>query len=108
MKQRRSYTGENNPCYRHGWSKTRLYIIWGQMKQGCSNPNYKEYYLYGGKGIIVCDRWLKFIPFRDWSLNNGYSEGLQIDRKNSDDNYEPSNCRWYPLLKIQEIGKIIS
>ena len=94
MKQRKSYKGKNNPCYRHGESKTRLYIIWAQMKQRCLNSNYKEYYLYGGRGITICTEWLEFIPFRDWSLNNGYAENLEIDRVSTDGNYEPNNCRW--------------
>jgi len=78
----------------HGESKTRLYNIWNGILGRCLNfktPNYKY---YGGRGITVCDEWLEFIPFRDWSLNNGYKENLQIDRRNNNGNYESNNCRW--------------
>ena len=99
MKQRRSYVGKNNPCYKHGWSKTKIYAVWAQMKQRCSNSNYKEYHFYDGRGITICNEWLEFIPFRDWALNNGYQEGLEIDRIDNNGNYETSNCRWVSSAK---------
>lgn len=76
----------------HGCSKTRLYYIYREMKARCSDDKRPN---YGAKGIKVCNEWKKdFIVFREWALNNGYSESLTIDRINSDGNYEPSNCRW--------------
>ena len=44
----------------------------------------------------LCNEWLQFIPFRDWALNNGYIENLQINRVWNDGNYEPSNCNFIP------------
>ena len=64
------------------------------MKQRCLNRQYHHYKDYGGRGITVCNEWLEFIPFRDWALNNGYTEGLQINRIENDGNYEPSNCNF--------------
>lgn len=79
---------------RHGARHTRLYYVWIEMKQRCSNPNNKRYVDYGGRGIRVCEEWKDFAVFQKWALENGYQEGLSIDRINNDENYEPQNCRW--------------
>lgn len=79
----------------HGQSKTRLYTIWTSMKKRCFDPNSHAYHLYGNRGITVCDEWKEsFESFRDWSIANGYSDSLSIDRIDVDGNYEPGNCRW--------------
>src|SRR3990167_4898517 len=84
----------NKNALKHGEVKTRLYSIWGNMKNRCSNPNSQAYKYYGGRGITICNEWLEFIPFRDWSLSNGYTDILEIDRKENDKGYYPENCRW--------------
>src|SRR3990167_5305306 len=82
---------------------TKLYRVWHNMKQRCSNPNFKQYKNYGGKGITVCDEWLdNYGDFKKWALNNGYQEDLFIDRENPDGNYEPTNCRF---LTIEESNR---
>lgn len=79
----------------HGYCYHPLYNIWTLMKKRCYNENDEYYYVYGGRGIKVCDEWLHNPEiFIEWALDNGWSKGLQIDRENNDGNYEPSNCRF--------------
>lgn len=82
---------------KHGMNRTKIYSVYANIKYRCYNSNHHEFHNYGGKGIIVCDEWLGengFANFYEWALNNGYEEGLTIDRLNSDGNYEPNNCQW--------------
>lgn len=78
----------------HGQHGTRLYIIWKGMKLRCFTKTSTGYKTYGLKGITVCKSWMEFKNFMKWSLDNGYSDLLQIDRINGKGNYKPSNCRW--------------
>lgn len=78
----------------HGMSNTRLYSVWEGMKRRCMNSNSTNYKYYGGRGIKICEEWLKFEGFMEWSLANGYDDKLSIDRIDGNRNYEPSNCRW--------------
>lgn len=73
-----------------------LYWAWKSMKQRCQNPKCQAYRNYGARGVTVCEEWQQFEPFLDWALKNGYAKGLELDRKDNDGNYEPSNCRWIP------------
>lgn len=92
-----SKRGSENPAYKHGKYNTRLHNIWDTMKQRCTNINRKDFENYGGRGIKVCDEWLDFNNFYNWAMNNGYEEGLTIERKDFDGNYEPINCEWVTL-----------
>ena len=88
----------NKGNYKHGESKTRLHGVWKGIKDRCYNSNHVGYKNYGGRGITICPEWTDklngFINFRNWALNNGYAEGLQINRINNNGNYEPSNCNF--------------
>lgn len=62
------------------------------MKQRCLNPRVPAYVNYGGRGITVCDRWLKFENFlADMGL---CPPGHMIERTNNDVGYQPGNCVW--------------
>ncbi len=79
----------------HGESKTKLYRRWKGMRERCRDINHKSYKDYGGRGITVCDEWNdEFIAFKNWAIENGFREDLELDRIDVDGNYEPSNCRW--------------
>jgi hypothetical protein len=79
----------------HGKYKTRIYGIYNAMISRCHRPNATEYERYGGRGICVCEEWKNdFMSFYSWSMLNGYTDKLTIDRKNNDIGYNPNNCRW--------------
>lgn len=77
----------------HGMSSSPEYAVWHGMRQRCSDPNLPEYKHYGGRGIKVCPRWKKFENFlADMGLRPGPKYSL--DRKETNGNYTPTNCRW--------------
>lgn len=64
------------------------------MRQRCENSAASNYQWYGGKGILVCEDWIDYARFREWALDSGYADDLEIDRIDASGNYEPGNCQW--------------
>lgn len=102
-------TGQKKSCgclnkSLNGLSKHKLYSIYHNIKDRCYNSNCHAYNNYGGRGIKMCDEWLDgFLTFYNWAIDNGYQEGLSIDRIDNDGDYTPENCQWIALG--ENVGK---
>jgi len=79
---------------KHWMCNSLTYRSWLSMKQRCLNKNHAAYNRYWWRWIIVCDRWKE-------SFENFYSDLwerknvlMTLDRKDTNGNYEPWNCKW--------------
>lgn len=96
----RQKNGTSNGRYKHGAKGTRLYRIWKNMKARCTRQNLPTYHHYGGRGVTVCDEWIRdFTSFQVWALSHGYDDSLSLDRIDNDGPYSPNNCRFSTRLE---------
>ena len=79
----------------HGASRSDpLYAIWLGIKTRCFNTKSFAYKDYGGRGITMSPDWINdFVKFKT-DMQDGYTKGLTIERKEVNGNYEKSNCCW--------------
>jgi hypothetical protein len=78
---------------KHGMRYTPEYQAWVDMIQRCTNPKHEYYKNYGGRGITVCKRWLKFENFYA-DMGSKPTLDHSLERKKNNLGYSPENCIW--------------
>lgn len=90
------YNGQHScGCHKltqNGYAKTRTYKSWSSMVRRCTVKASNRWHIYGGRGIIVCKRWLDFSNFlKDMGER---PVNTSLDRINVNGDYCKKNCRW--------------
>jgi hypothetical protein len=81
----------------HGMTDSPTFKSWDSMKQRCFNPKDKDYANYGGRGIDVDPRWLRFEAF--FADMGKKPSGKTLGRKDNDRGYWPWNCEWQTCVE---------
>ena len=83
---------------KHGMAYNPEYRAWASMRSRCNDKKLKCYKNYGGRGIVVCERWKDFAAFYA-DMGQRPTPKHSLDRIDVNGNYEPSNCRWATLVE---------
>ncbi len=77
----------------------KTYRTWQNVKKRCYDQKYEHWRHYGGKKIIVCERWRRSFYYflKDMGLPPTIKH--MIERTDNSGNYEPSNCKWATQLE---------
>jgi len=86
---------ERSTVHGHGSRahKSREYHAWRSMKARCYKKSNKDYSIYGGRGITVCEDWVNdFASF--FKYMGVCPDNYELDRIDNELGYEPNNVRW--------------
>lgn len=87
-----------NKRQQHGKTKTTEYNIWNNIRKRCLHEKNPMYPVYGGRGIKICESWLKpdgqgFLNFLA-DMGNRPSKNFSLDRRDVNSGYSADNCQW--------------
>ncbi len=84
---------------KHGMSRSNEYAIWSGIIQRCTNPDFKNFRLWGGRGITISEEWRNDFAAFYADMGPRPSKKHSIDRINNNDHYCKANCRWATYLQ---------
>lgn len=83
-----------NSTHGQGGKRTRLYVIWCNMKARCLDPNNPAYYRYGGRGIKVDPEWIESFEVFQADMGQPPSDIHTLEREKNNEGYNKLNCKW--------------